>query len=492
MYRKAKFILLTHILLFTISPLYSQKNTFGTLKEQFLQKNYETCYNEAKASRDVTNEIQMIKALSFHKLPDNHEDKKAADNPELQTLKMIRKSKDYAGTESANTQSFFNKEIKKLQQEIFEQGKKWYKQGSKRKAKTYFNALHETFDNSEDLYTNYYSFDDSYLVNHLKEQIDIPEEFYSDYKKNYDLLEKYYHNKDEFHEWNNPLYRMANTAKNEDYLSGNEKMVFYFLNLARMNPQLFHETFLNTRLKIRYHGDLNLKLPVYDTLEVSQYGETLSFDDFFELPVHKLFKQDLPQETIEKFVKTKIIKESTNATKYQYDIAYRKFYNYLDNSRPELLNLRNLSIYRETSEDREIILFKLYDKEFTVYQKEYQEEVSDHYHQSLFKTLKEMEPKSILQPDKELFNLAECWAIEAGQRKLKGHDRVNCSYGYDAECNDYGNKNGLDIVLSLLIDRYVPDLGHRKVLLGNFSEMGVAIRPHKSSFDYNAVLDFYR
>lgn len=492
MHKLIKFYLLLNILIISTFSFYGQNSTFKKLKEQYLQNNYEQCYEEAESKQNTTSNIQILKALSFYKLPDKSEIKQQVNDASLHTINLVNKAKEYPGANSLNDLSFLSEELENLQKEIFEMAKKFYQQGRKRKATLYFNALHRTFDNSEKIFTNHYKFDDSYLVNHLEKQIDIPEEFLEHYEKNYNLLNKFYYSIDDYEEWNNPVYRMANTAKNEEYLTQDEKMVFYFLNLARMNPQLFKKTFLETRLKIRYHGDLKLKKPVYDTLKINQYKEKLSYDDFFELPVHKLYNQDLPQEIIERFVKTKIIKKTPNSTQYQYDIAFESFYKYLNNNKPELLNLRNLSMYKKTKDGNELILFKLYDKEFTVYQKEYKDEVSDHYHQSLFKKLDEMKSKSILYPDKKLFDLAECWAKEAGLRKLKGHDRVNCSYGYDAECCDYGNKHGLDIVLSLLIDRYVPDLGHRKVLLGNFNELGVAIRPHRSSFEHNAVLDFFR
>jgi len=103
-----------------------------------------------------------------------------------------------------------------------------------------------------------------------------------------------------------------------------------------------------------------------------------------------------------------------------------------------------------------------------------------------------MRPHNIIDPDKQLFRTAECWAVEAGQRGLKGHDRITCHTNYHAEACDYGNKNGFDVVLNLLVDKFVPSLGHRKILLGDFSEMGAAIRPHNSDLEYNAVLDFKR
>jgi uncharacterized protein YkwD len=45
-------------------------------------------------------------------------------------------------------------------------------------------------------------------------------------------------------QWNEAKYQAARTATKEDYLSREEQNVFYYLNLVRMNPALFAETFL--------------------------------------------------------------------------------------------------------------------------------------------------------------------------------------------------------------------------------------------------------
>ncbi len=39
----------------------------------------------------------------------------------------------------------------------------------------------------------------------------------------------------------------ANTALNEDYLNEEEKKIFYYLNLLRLNPKLFIDSFLSTK-----------------------------------------------------------------------------------------------------------------------------------------------------------------------------------------------------------------------------------------------------
>jgi uncharacterized protein YkwD len=45
-------------------------------------------------------------------------------------------------------------------------------------------------------------------------------------------------------EWNVPEYQAANSARDEDYLTDEEKQVYYYLNLARLNPKLFGDTYL--------------------------------------------------------------------------------------------------------------------------------------------------------------------------------------------------------------------------------------------------------
>ena len=65
----------------------------------------------------------------------------------------------------------------------------------------------------------------------------------------------------------------------------------------------------------------------------------------------------------------------------------------------------------------------------------------------------------------------------------KPYSRIgeNCSYGYG---------KAMDIVLTLLIDEGVSDLGHRRNILSrHFNSVGVAIRPHKT-YRVNCVTSF--
>jgi len=168
----------------------------------------------------------------------------------------------------------------------------------------------------------------------------------------------------DYSEWNVPEYRAANTAENEDYLTDEEKKVFYYLNLVRMNPELFADTYLG----------------------------------------------------------------------------------YLKNS-------------------------------------------TDCYESSLYHELKQIKPLPVIKPKRKLFESAQCHAIESGERGYVGHERFKCQEYFMGECIHYGVSDALGIVTSLLIDQSVESLGHRKICLGYFTEMGVSIQPH-NGYGQNSVLDF--
>lgn len=49
--------------------------------------------------------------------------------------------------------------------------------------------------------------------------------------------------------WSEQDYLSANTAKDIDYLTEVEKQIIYYMNIARMNPQMFSEVYLKDYLK---------------------------------------------------------------------------------------------------------------------------------------------------------------------------------------------------------------------------------------------------
>jgi uncharacterized protein YkwD len=63
-------------------------------------------------------------------------------------------------------------------------------------------------------------------------------------------------------------------------------------------------------------------------------------------------------------------------------------------------------------------------------------------------------------------------------------------YSYVGENCYYGMEDPVVIVIKLLIDEGVKDLGHRHNMLEpSFNSVGVSIKPHKQ-YGYNCVMDF--
>lgn len=120
---------------------------------------------------------------------------------------------------------------------------------------------------------------------------------------------------------------------------------------------------------------------------------------------------------------------------------------------------------------------------------------SEQYYLSLMKQMRYMEPLGILQPDKSCFASAQCHAVSAGNKGYTGHNRqsVECRklQKYNGECCSYGVHDAIGVVVTLLVDEDVPSLGHRNILLGAYTQIGVATRPHKG-YGTNTVLDLLR
>lgn len=115
-------------------------------------------------------------------------------------------------------------------------------------------------------------------------------------------------------------------------------------------------------------------------------------------------------------------------------------------------------------------------------------------YKSLLDTLGKLKPLPLLYPDSLSYASALCHAVSSGKDGYTGHDRrtKDCKekehfYG---ECCDYGHKEPLVILMSFLVDEYVPSAAHRFICLSSFQKIGISIQPH-NSYGYNAVLDFY-
>jgi uncharacterized protein YkwD len=117
---------------------------------------------------------------------------------------------------------------------------------------------------------------------------------------------------------------------------------------------------------------------------------------------------------------------------------------------------------------------------------------------SLYRDLKRIRGLPPLQPRKDLTSVAQEHATRMGESGRTGHQRfkqrfeplMGNPYQHVGENCSYGYFSAIDIVISLLIDEGVKDLGHRKNILNEgFNSVGVAIRPHKT-YRVNCVMDF--
>jgi hypothetical protein len=112
------------------------------------------------------------------------------------------------------------------------------------------------------------------------------------------------------------------------------------------------------------------------------------------------------------------------------------------------------------------------------------------YKESLLSDLKTIKPMNALIYNKELRELAICFALEQGKSGYMGHERKKCNGFYNAECISYDMETGKDIVMQLLVDHEVPSLGHREACLDSeLTKIGIGFSPHKEA-SFCAVLDF--
>lgn len=119
------------------------------------------------------------------------------------------------------------------------------------------------------------------------------------------------------------------------------------------------------------------------------------------------------------------------------------------------------------------------------------------YTRSLFRDLEDIKDLPLLYPEKDLFDVAADHATKSGKSGHVGHKGFDgrfkplmTKYQMAAENCAYGFDQAVDIVIQLLIDKDVPDLGHRHNILNKeFNSIGVSIQPHKT-YRFNCVMDF--
>jgi uncharacterized protein YkwD len=127
----------------------------------------------------------------------------------------------------------------------------------------------------------------------------------------------------------------------------------------------------------------------------------------------------------------------------------------------------------------------------------------DKYYRGLEQDLRDIKGLPLFVPDETLTFVAQQHGKDLSKNNIAGHnssdgrtvkDRISKYYPRRAmgENLAFGFSKGLANVCMLLLDKNVPDLGHRKTILGTgyqLREVGVNIRTHPG-YRYCAVIDF--
>lgn len=130
-----------------------------------------------------------------------------------------------------------------------------------------------------------------------------------------------------------------------------------------------------------------------------------------------------------------------------------------------------------------------------------QEIAPSKYVRSLERDLKATRNLQSLTPSKVLFDAAKTHAVASGKEGVVGHRSsagsfekrlkpLSDTFNYILENCDYGSSGALDILMNLMIDEGIPDVGHRKnILHPEIDRIGLAIAPHKT-YRYTCVQVF--
>ena len=146
--------------------------------------------------------------------------------------------------------------------------------------------------------------------------------------------------------------------------------------------------------------------------------------------------------------------------------------------------------------EKDVVLYnnlaRMYPRKFIVVELQGMTETS--YLRSLKQDLNRLQPLPALLINREETDLARCWAEQSGRIGVTGHNRTGCDDfflgGYGGENCSYGTRNGRDIIIQLLIDENISNLGHRKNCLSpQFVSVGVATAAHKV-YGFCCVMDF--
>lgn len=172
---------------------------------------------------------------------------------------------------------------------------------------------------------------------------------------------------------------------------------------------------------------------------------------------------------------------------------------------PEIIKKANTTINSDllSEEEKKLILLTNLARingplfKETILEPYLQEEKSTRYIRSLKRDLEKIKDLELLSPEEDLIQVSIEHADRSGRSGTTGHQRFDKRYGpllgkYNevAENCAYGYNSAMDILIRLLIDEDIPDLGHRKNILNpNFNSIGVSIQPHKK-YRHNCVMSF--
>ena len=109
------------------------------------------------------------------------------------------------------------------------------------------------------------------------------------------------------------------------------------------------------------------------------------------------------------------------------------------------------------------------------------------YTESLIKELNKSKSKAPLTSRKDLYEVAKIHAKTMGKSGKTGHydftkrtDEISSIYDGITENCDYGSNEGLSIIMELLIDEGISDVGHRETILDpDVRYIGTSIKKHK-------------
>lgn len=141
-------------------------------------------------------------------------------------------------------------------------------------------------------------------------------------------------------------------------------------------------------------------------------------------------------------------------------------------------------------------------KQYSNY-KELKVNTYDRYYRGLAIDLKKVKNLGLFYPDETLTYVALQHGKDMNRKNIAGHQssdgrsmqkRISAYYPNRAMAENlaFGFSKGLDNICMLLLDKGVPDLGHRKNILNSthgLNIVGVSIQPHPA-YKYSATVDF--